>query len=364
MKYSLLLGVMVVIALSLVGFGESLTGSWSVEFHLDQQTASFTDSLSIWTELRVNYSIGDWTFGAITELDDTGWIDQEFSAIGTLGLLNASAALGFDPPTVAFEKWTTTLSGEFVGLSFSATFELYDEDAFLTLTGSGSTDAVDVNVTARFGDDDDPIGECDLDFTQVTIGIDFTFCCADVESTIYFDCDGFDRVVFAADDIAIPNLLWMTLDVELEFTVQTKTLTFSPDFDFGNACLDVYVGVETSGNLIIEDLYFDGIKVECDIAGVEFTGISFWGTHVSKPGALGEYWEMYQIESGEEGCCGPLSFEGAVFFDEASNNLFDVALFSFEASVAVTDNLTFGLDLEIDVATGVDLWVFSLDVEW
>jgi len=354
---------LVVIGFSWVGFGESLTGSWSVAATLNPQTG-WSEALSIRTELRVDYTIGDWTFGSITELDDTGWVDQEFSAVGTLGLLDISAALGFDPPTVAFEKWTTTVSGEFAGLSFSAKFELYDEDAFLTLTGSGSTSGVDMDVTVKFGDDDDPIGECDLDFTEVTIGVDFTFCCAEVETTIYFDCDGFERIVFDVDDIVIPNLTWVTIDVELEFTVQTKTLTFSPDFEFGSACMDLYIGVESTGNLIIEDIYIDGLKVECDIGDVEFTGISFWGTHVSKPGALGQYWEMYQIELGEEGCCGPLSFEAAVFFDEASNNLFDVAVFAAEVSVAVTDNLSFGLELDIDVATGIDLWIFTVEVEW
>ena len=104
MRHSLLLGVLAVIALSLAGFGESLTGSWSVDIGLNPQSASFADALSIETELRVNYSISDWTFGSITEIDKTGWTDQEFSAIGKLGLLSISAALGFDPPTVAFEK--------------------------------------------------------------------------------------------------------------------------------------------------------------------------------------------------------------------------------------------------------------------
>jgi len=366
MRHSLLLGVLVAITLSLAGFGGSMTGSWSVEFRLNPQSAAFSDALEIWTELRVDYTIGEWTFGSITELDDTGWVDQEFSAIGVLGLLSISAALGFDPPTVSFEKWTTTVSGTFAGLSFSATFELYDEDAFLTLTGRGTTDDVNMNVTVKFGDDDDPIGECDLDFTDASIGIDFTFCCAEVDARIYFDCDGFERIVFSAGGIAIPTLPWVTIDASLEFTVQTKTLSLSPNFEFGAACLDVYVGVESSGTgpVIIDDIYIDGIKVECDIGDVTFTGISFWGTHAGKPGGLGEYWEMYKIESGAEGCCGPLSFEAAVFFDEASNNLFDVAMISGDVSVAVTSNLTFSLELDIDVASGVDLWTFGLDVEW
>ena len=366
MRHSLLLGVLAVIALSLAGFGESLTGSWSVDIGLNPQSASFSDALSIETELRVNYSISDWTFGSITEIDKTGWTDQEFSAIGKLGMLSISAALGFDPPTVSFEKWTTTVSGTFAELSFYATFELYDEDAFLTLVGSGTTGDVDVNVTVKFGDDDDPIGECDLDFTTATIGIDFTFCCTEVETTVYFDCDGFQRIVFRADDIGLPSIPWLTIDAMLEFTVQSKSLALNPNFEFGSACMELYVGVETTGNLIIDDIYIDGIKVECTIGTVGFTGISFWGSHATKPGVLGPYWEMYQIESGAgaDGCCGPLSVEVAVFFEENSANLFDAAMLTGEVSIGVTENLTFSLELEMDLGTGIDLWTFGLDVVW
>lgn len=364
MRRAWVLGAVIVIGVALAGSAQVLTGYWLLDLTLDPQSASFVDAFSYSTELLVKYTIADWTFSSLSQLDETGWTDQDFSALGVVGGFAIATALAFDPDVPEFDKWTTTTTVELAGVTFSVTFQLYDEDSFLTVTGRGRSGGVNIVVTVDFGDDDDPIGECDLDFSDLTIGVDFPFCCAEIESTAYFDCDGFDNVVFDVTGISIPNLPWVMFDITVEFTVDSKTLTITPDFDFSAVCIELYVGVETSGNLTFEALHFDGFILECDIGSVEFTAISFWGDFVTKPSVLGDYWEMYKIEADEEACCGPFDFEAAVFFDENSVHLFDVAEFTFDMSIEFTPSVEFSMGMDYVLGVGVSWLEFGFLVTW
>jgi hypothetical protein len=364
MRRAWILGAVLVMGLAVAGSAQALTGYWQIDLSIDPQSASFVDAFSYSTELLVKYTIGDWTFSSLSKLDESGWNDQNFSAVGVIGGFTISSSLDFDPDVPEFDKWTTTTTVDIVGVTFSATFELYDEDVFMTISGRGASGGVKIDVTAKFGDDDDPVGECDLDFSELQIGVDFPFCCAEVDSTVYFDCDGFEKVVFDASGIGIASLPWVTFDATLEFTVQSKSLEISPNFDFSAVCVELYVGVETSGNLTFEALHFDGFKLECDIGGVEFTAISFWGTFVSKPGVLDDYWEMYKIETNEDACCGPFSFEAAVFFDENSVHLFDVGEFTFDMSIEFTPSMEFSMGVDYLLGVGVETLDFGFKATW
>lgn len=366
MRRAFILGAVIVMGCAVAGSAQALTGHWRIDLGINPQTPSFVDAFIYSTELLVKYTVADWTFSSLSGLDQTGWTDQDFSAVGVVGGFTISSALAFDPDVPEFDKWTTTTTVEIAGVTFSGTFELYDEDTYLTLIGRGTSGGVDLDVTVEFGDDDDPIGECDLDFTGLEIGVDFPFCCADVEFTVYFDCDGFEKAVFEAAGIGITNLPWVTFDATLEFTVQTKSLALTPNFDFSAVCVEFYVGVETSGNLTLEALHFDGFILECDIGNVVFTALSFWGDgeFVSKPGILGDYWEMYMIEADEDACCGPFDFEAAVFFDEDSVYLFDVGEFTFDMSIDLAANMEFSMGLDYVLGIGVTSLDFGFLISW
>ena len=364
MRRAFILGAVILMGLALAGSAQALTGHWRIDLEIDPQTASFVDAFGYSTDLLVKYTIGDWSFSSLSKLDELTWTDQDFSAIGVIGGFTISSALGFDPDVAEFDKWTMTTTVALGGVTFSGTFELYDDDAFLTLRARGTSGGVDIAATVKFGDDDDPVGECDLDYSAAQIGVDFPFCCAEVDSTIYFDCDGFEKIVFQAAGIAISNLPWVSFDVTLEFTVQSKSLTISPNFDFSAACVDLYAGVEMSGNLTFNALHFDGFKLECDVGNVQFTAISFWGDFVTKPGILGDYWEMYMIEANDNVCCGPFDFEGAVFFDENSVHLFDVGRFTFDMSIEFTPSLEFSMGTDYVLGVGITSLTFSFLATW
>ncbi len=364
MRRAFILGAVLVMGLALAGSAQSLTGHWRLDLAINPQSPSYAEAVYYSTQLLVKYTIGDWAFSSLSTLDESGWTDQDFSSIGMIGGFTISSALDFDPDVPEFEKWTTTTTGGIAGVTFGGTFELCDDDVFVTLQGRGTSGGVDIDVAIKFGDDDDPIGDCDLDFSSAQIGVDFSFCCAEVESTIYFDCDGFEKIVFVVAGLAIPNLPWLTFDATLQFTVQSKSLSIAPNLDFSAVCIEFYVGVETSGNLTFDALHFDGFALECDVGNVLFTAISFWGDFVTKPLILGDYWEMYMIETDEDACRGPFYFVAAVFFDENSVHLFDVGEFTFDMSIEFTPSMKFSMGTDYVLGVGITSLTFGFLATW
>ena len=119
---------------------------------------------------------------------------------------------------------------------------------------------------------------------------------------------------------------------------------------------DLYYRLITDGGsnydpLLIGGIQFDGIQIACEIGGVAFTGITYWGPDDHgpwwTPGSPGllygyeEYWEAYQIATTDDGCCGPFSFDVAVFFDEFGTELFDVAYFVANLEIRIASQFTF-----------------------
>jgi len=110
-----------------------------------------------------------------------------------------------------------------------------------------------------------------------------------------------------------------------------------------------------------------GIGLVCEIGGVSFTGISFWGDVCAdlKPDILGDYWEMYQIATTEDACCGPFDFSIAVYFDSASDSLFDVAAFEADFSYELGETLTFTMGLYNQFSPTDDLELtIGFEVTW
>ncbi len=363
MRRVLALGLIFLFSLGCVGFAQQMSGSWDLEIDIDPQQTAFSDSLGVYSLLKVNYSIGDWTFGSSTVLDEDGWQDQDFSTTGLLGAFTLTAAVDFNPDAT-FGSLVTTISSSVAGALVGAQFRLEGDDTFLTLTASGSAASVDVSIAADFGDDD---AICDFPFSDVSISVGFPFCCAEISSSLSIDCDGFDQISFSTSGIGIPTLPWLSIGAQLVYTMQTKSLTLSPTFDFGTVtCIDLYVSVASSGNLSFESISIDGIKLSCDVGTVTFTGITYW-QETGKPSPLSgtDYWEVYTIETDDDGCCGPFSFDLSIYFLEGGLRLFDVALFETNVEIEISAQFEFSMGLEIDVEDGAtSLWTLGFDVSW
>lgn len=363
MRRALALGLIFVFTSGCIGFAQQLSGSWDLEIEIDPQQVSFADSLGLHSILKVNYTIGDWTFGTATVLAEDGWVDQDFSTTGLLGPYTLTSAVDFNPDAT-FGSLVVTTSVPFAGVLLGTQFTLQGDDTFFIFTASGSSGVVNITITVNFGDDD---AVCDFPFDKATISVGFPFCCADISSSLIIGCEGFDQIAFSTSGIAIPNLPWLSIGVQLVYTLQTKSLTLSPTFNFATeTCIDFYIQVDSSDNLTIGDISIEGIKLSCDVGAVTFTGITFWGDG-SKPGRLAgtDYWEVYTIETNVDACCGPLSFDVSVFFLENGLRLFDVSLFEANLELTVAPQFTFSTGLEIDVeVNATTLWTLGFEIDW
>jgi len=337
---------------------------WSTEFIINPQAGTLAGFLDFETAFSVAFDLTDWSFTSHTELDDAGWTDQTFHVAGSFGAYWLSSILDLDPAGL-FESWEISCDVLFGEVMLCNDFELADLDTELSLGAFASTDLVDIGVEITFGDDDNDV--CDLDWAGAVIDLSFPFCCADVSGSIAFDCDGFDAAVFEVSNIEIPNLPWVSIDATLSYELETKSLVLSPRLDFGPGfCFDLYVGANHSGNLEIDDIHFDGIGLTCNIGGVEFTGISYWGdlmvdtdgdsTLDAFPGILSPhgiaYWEGYRIATSDNACCGSYAFDVGVFFDATSSNLFDVSLIEAHVSVSLAPQVSITLGFKHDTAIG------------
>jgi len=398
MKKALVLSLAVVLGLGVASFAEGvLSGSWDTTITIVPSPVS----LAIDSELIVTYAVSGWAFTSDTVLDETGWLGQTFDATGALGAFVLGSTLDFTPYPAAFNYWLVTGGVAIVGVTFDATFGLSTNNTAFDLLVSGKAGLVTVSAEMGFGDPifdingnlivyaAPPTGDgCDFDWQGITIDVGFPFNCATVATEIVFTCAGFDYAKFIVTGIEIPNLPWVSLNAELEFTVQTKTLVLKPIFDFGAiVCFDLYLtGLHTDGMGgdttsvigLLSDIQFKGIGLGVEFGGVAFEALSWWGAstandvghaYSNKPGLLHgtPYWEAYQIATTDDGCCGPFAFDVTVYFLQGGPQLFDVSKFVANMEIQIATQFTFATGISIDldhVGGAFTNWTIGFLVEW
>jgi hypothetical protein len=359
MKKALVLSLALVFALGVGSFAQTLSGSWDTKIGIIPSPVSLTiDSV-----LNVTYSVSGWSFTSKTTVGMAGWTGQQFDVSGALGAFTIGSKLVFAPSVPSFTSWEVTGGLSIAGVSFDSKFTLTPNNVVLLIGADGSAGNVDVGVDVTFGDL--TLAGCDLNWSGVTITIDFPFCCAEISSKIVFTCAGFSYVEFKTTGIQLPGITWATLDATLKFEMQTKSLVVTPKFDFGAvACFDIYLSTPAQ---LFGDITVNGIGIDCTIGGVDFTGISYWGTG-TKPGILKDtpYWEAYQIKTTDDGCCGPFNFDIAVFFLQGGTKLFDVAKIVSNFDIQISTQFTFGMGLTLDLEAVPTFakWTLHFLVEW
>jgi len=142
MKRALVLSLIFLLGLGFSTLAASLTGSWDTDVKILPQQTNFNDALGLKSVLKVDYMVGDWTFGSITTLTEDGWTDQDFSVTGVLGAFSLTSKLGFIPfntyvstsPYLSypkydapeFDSWVSTAAVSIAGVSFSAKLSLWN----------------------------------------------------------------------------------------------------------------------------------------------------------------------------------------------------------------------------------------------
>jgi len=402
MRRALVLSLIFAIGLGVAAFGQTLSGSWETEIVLDMTPgAVWPDDVEINSEILVDYTVGDWTFSSETDIANGVWTNQDFDFAGVLGAFTISGAIEFYPPGVRFDYMNVEAEVSIAGVTFGAEFELWGiGDADLTLTGSGVAGDISIDVLLGLGWD---FG-CNFGFSYLEIDVGFPFCCADISAEIVFDCSGFLWAEFCFDGLTIENLPWLTLGACVTFYEEYKLFEFTPEIDLGviGCDFDLFYRLVTDGGinydpLVIDGIQFDGIQLACEIGGVAFTGITYWGPPdhgpwwaPGPPGILYDLymyflnrewewtvWEAYQIASTDDGCCGPFSFDVTVYFDGEESplgppgasgkigTLFDVGWVEANLEIQIATQFTFSMGINTDIAMGhVNDLNFGFLVEW
>jgi hypothetical protein len=332
----------------------SLSGDWASSLAVDS-----THPLSLtWdSTLDLTYSLGDWSFESSSGFGKTGWSKQRFEAEGTFGSFTLDSSLRFDPAKTAFKKWVSSVSWEFTAVSLESTFAIAPNYVSLAMAADGEAGDVSFDIEIEFRSR----GDCVLSFDDFCLTIGFPFACVEVASEILLSRTGFEEAVFEVSDLAVAT--GITLDVELALELDEKTVELSPSLNFADsACLEIYVDVETSGNVSLDGISVYGIGLSCDVGAASFEALSYVGrTHKLS----GDYWEMYSLSFNEDGCCGPVSGEFAVYFLEGGIGLFDVGLFESTFSIALAGQITIETSFAWDVEAGsLDDLTLGLAVSW
>jgi hypothetical protein len=410
MRKALVLSFALILGLGFAAFAQGeLHGEWWTQITIDPTATDIATFIDFATEITVEYSVGGWTFTSWSSFDDSGWAEQLFSAGGAFGAFTLDSELRFAPLGGQFIHWDTSASFTFGAVDIGMEFVLVPSDVLLEITAAATTGLVDIDFILDLGDVTqsycgDPWyvwyagdGFCDFDFNGIYIDVEFPFCCADIHMDLDFTCSGFQKVCFTTKGITVPNLPWLGIDAKVCFQTDSKKITLYPSIDFGvDVCFEIYMSLlDTSDNPIgyyfnnlkttkIGGFSVDGIALSCEIGGVSFEGVSYWGPgfvdwgeyycgnpYMYKPGILGDYladattWEAYRISTTEDACCGPFDFDLTFFFDSGSGYLFDVSAVDTEFSYELGENFTVELGFEyVATAPGLTLLQFGFDITW
>jgi len=353
----LLMMVVALVSGSLLSQDEpALSGDWSLSVTINPSTVLGFDAS---TSLNLTYSIGGWDLSSSSSIGKTGWTKQSFKAGGPLGEITLSSSLDLKTEG-SFGSWKNSISWGFGDMSFSGSFDVTSNYVAFSLSTDADMDSLSLGFDVELRSQ----GGCGLLFNGFDLSFDFPFCCAEVSGSLSVDCDGFDELEFSVSDIAIPNLVWMTVDADLAFEMDEKELDLSPSFDFGTfGCIDLYVAAQTPSILQISSFEVYGIGMQCEIEEWTFEALSYIdGTHKLN----GEYWEMYALSfDNDADCCGLTSAEVKVYFLAGGLQLFDVALFEGAFDLALSDHLTFDIGMTFDIEGGAfDELTLGFVVSW
>jgi hypothetical protein len=402
-----------------------LSGSWSSEITFDQGDLNPLRSLE--SMLEIEYSLGSFISTSESEFQLFGFIWQGFGLTGTLGAFGVQGDVLFGASTADYIYAQGILSTSMAGIDF-ALYAAQLSDAVLqgpadgfALRIAGSAGPLDiVSITemgAQIEDDDDD------DFNGITIyhastglyrhyvtnpivvGQGFTGekltvsgwsfgCVEDIKSTLYMSCSGFEFIKFELSGIDV-GLGWLTLDAELKFEMQAKSLKLTPTLNLGNpACIDVYSAILTdapddtlySGFTSLTGISVYGLGLTFSWQGVTFKSLSVLDTAhyaITTPeyGSVieeitealedgdevyFEYWELMSIQVEGDGCCGgSYSFLANSYFDKNSTSLFGWGMTHIEVAVPVGPMISLCCEVEVDDdVPGLDHLGFGFKIGW
>ncbi|MFC2078334.1 hypothetical protein ACFLTM_05990, partial [Candidatus Bipolaricaulota bacterium] len=363
------------------------TGSWCAEISLSpQQTMPFT---AFQSTLDVGLRLDFLTVSSISDFIFDGWLWQEFDVELAVGPLSFSGQLLFEPQTGSFLYAQGMIALEFLPLRFALYGAMVGEtqsdsanygyvvDVYGELFGGLMTfesatflsaDLSEITFTATGVQTDSTLiyktflTDPTIDTLPITFsGQELSFSArvlnwAQLTSVTTFSKTGFESEEL---ELTLINLFGspFTLTLDIEFTLQTKSRTFTPSLDSSYGCVSLYTSMVQSGSSTITGLEIYGVAFEISIGGSTLRSISNLDTtqYVITTPAFGsiveplteaiaeghlyypqDYWEVVSliVDIPPIGC--GFSFSVDTFFSTSTGLLFDWA----QSTMGVT--LAFG----------------------
>lgn len=388
-----------------------LTGSWENTLTLNpNQTQSFS---AFDSTLSLEYVSGGITYSSTSSFDLTGYTDQTFGVSTSIGLLDLTSTMDFDPTTPDLDYWKTDASLTLGGVTISDLFLLQNMKdnpngisgefgAGMDLNFSGETPGgVTINVSNYFGME--PVVEKDdasgykgeitgNDYAEYTIPYYSNYaivtdsdayspsslqyvasklnlktlslgCCDFTNETLFSELNGFEYSEFSFY-ITSSNLP-LSMEATLKFEEDMKSVTLDPSLTTKWACFEVFTDLSGTlandgsvGDTIIDGLVIEGFAIkDVNLGDVDFSSYTALGdnTVYDLNDAFLEdtdYDEVIRIDKHAEL---PLDFTLDIYFDMTdSDGLFDLGYFDGSMSYALDDEFTIGSGIEVDSATGLD----------
>jgi len=413
--------MMTLVGLTLLA-GNSFSGSWSSEITFEKGDINPFKSLD--SVLDLNYSFGSFLGASTSEFMLFGFIWQEFGVTGALGAFNIRGDVLFGPSTADFIYAQGIASLSIAGIDFGFYFAQVSDavlqgpaDGF-AIRVAGSSGALDITSITEFGarikdDDFDGItiyhaatGLYKRYITNpIVLGQGFTGeklavsgwhfgCVADIATTLYVTCGGFEWVKFEVEGID-PGLSWLRFDVELTFKLQTKSVVLTPTLVLGERfCIDTYLEVLTGApentlygaftSITGIGLYALGFSYTWDGVTIKELTVLDTGHYAITTPEYGsvieeitealedghefypDYWELFSIKVIGDGCCGgSYTFLANTYFDKNTTNLFGWGMTHIEGKFPISSKLFLTVEIEVDDDTpGLDHFGFGFEVGW
>ena len=166
----------------------------------------------------------------------------------------------------------------------------------------------------------------------------------------------------------------ISLDGDLMFTPQTKSIYLEPSLDADWACFEVYTGLTTgqSNDLLAnndeEYSVIDGFEIrgfaikDVELGHVKLSSYTALGSHSLSSMTdtyFSSYDELIRIEKLEEY---PLDFTLDTYFDMSdSEGIFDLAEFDGTMEYTIDDEFTLGTGIVIKPNAGLQTFDFTFD---
>lgn len=187
------------------------------------------------------------------------------------------------------------------------------------------------------------------------------FGCVSLDSETFFSKDaGFEYQLFTFH-ICTPWAL--NFDVDIKFTVQSKSVTVTPYFDFSFGCIYIYSEIDVQTPVYITGVNIYGFKIVANFGAVTVEEIMSFD-EVNHDLVLDPYWERFSVEIKQPACCGGYAmFRVDTYFEEGSLNLFDWGRSDFYLEIPISGAFKLWTRLAIDPG-GLEELIFGFRFKW